>query len=289
MGNPPGTETVPISVVIPTVGRPRLVAQALESLVRCDPRAAEVLVVDQSPDDSVAEVVTRFAHIGARRVPLAESNLPLARNVGLKEVREDVVLFIDDDCTVDEAWARTAWRLMDDDPDRIVTGRVLGTSPDVPSVRHDEERHDHTGEPRYEVLRPNNMGVGRRALLEFDGFDERLAIAGEDLDLCYRWLRAGRRLWFEPELVVWHHDWRTEAELSQLYRRYWYGRATFYGKHLSRGDAGVLPFVARDLKLGMRAVAGAVVRRESLGMPFARLRLLFAGIARGIREWRARP
>jgi hypothetical protein len=49
------------------------------------------------------------------------------------------------------------------------------------------------------------------------------------------------------------------------------------------------PFVARDLKLGIRAVAGAVVRRESLAMPFARLRLLFAGIARGMRESPARP
>jgi hypothetical protein len=60
------TDQVPVSVVIPTVGRPELVALALESLGRCDPRAAEVLVVDQSADRSVSDVVGRFSHVRAR-------------------------------------------------------------------------------------------------------------------------------------------------------------------------------------------------------------------------------
>jgi glycosyltransferase involved in cell wall biosynthesis len=60
------TDQVPVSVVIPTVGRPELVAQALESLGRCDPRAAEVLVVDQSADRSASDVVGRFSHVRAR-------------------------------------------------------------------------------------------------------------------------------------------------------------------------------------------------------------------------------
>jgi GT2 family glycosyltransferase len=270
----PVSDSVAVSVVIPTVGRPRLLAQCLESLARCRPRAAEVLVVDQSGERAVAELVERFSGIGARLVSLPRPNLSWARNVGMQQASEEVVLFIDDDCTVADDWAGAVWRLMSADPDRIVTGRVIGTSPDVPSVREDEERHDHTGEHRYEVLRPNNMGARRTQLLEFGGFDERFKGAGEDLDLCYRRLRAGRRLWFEPELVVWHHDWRAIDELSILYRRYWHERAVFYGKHLRRGDFGVLPFVRRDLKLGFRAVAGALLRREPLGMPVARLRLL---------------
>jgi glycosyltransferase involved in cell wall biosynthesis len=190
------SDSVPVSVVIPTVGRPRLLAQCLESLARCRPRAAEVLVVDQSGEREVAELVERFSGIGARLVSLPRPNLSWARNAGMQQAGEEVVLFIDDDCTVAEDWAGAAWRLMSRDPDRIVTGRVIGTSPDVPSVREDEERHDHTGEHRCDVLRPNNMGARRTQLLEFGGFDERFKGAGEDLDLCYRWLRAGRRLWF---------------------------------------------------------------------------------------------
>jgi O-antigen biosynthesis protein len=278
----------PISVIIPTVGRPRLVEQALESLARCDPRAAEVLVVDQSSDRSVAEVVERFSHVRARLVSLAEPNLSRARNVGMEEASEDVVLFIDDDCTVDESWAGTASRLMDADPDRIVTGRVLGTSPNVPSVREDEERHDYTGEVRCEVLFPNNMAAHRAALLEFGGFDERFQGAGEDLDLCYRWLRAGRKLWFEPELVVWHHDWRSGPELLLLYDRYWREQARFYGKHLRRGNLRIIRFVVRDAAFGLLKLARAAGRREPLTPPARRLLLLVHGVARQLLRRRPR-
>jgi O-antigen biosynthesis protein len=276
----------PVSVIIPTVGRPRLVEQALASLARCDPRAAEVLVVDQSTDSSVAEVVERFSEVGARVVSLPDPNLSRARNVGMEEASEDVVLFIDDDCTVDESWAGTAWRLMDADPNRIVTGRVLGTSPNVPSVREDQERHDYTGELRCEVLFPNNMAARRAALLDFGGFDERFQGAGEDLDLCYRWLRAGRKLWFEPELLVWHHDWRPAAELLLLYDRYWREQARFYAKHLRRGDLRILRFVVRDAAYGLLELARAARRREPLGPPARRLLLLVHGVARQLpRPW----
>jgi len=274
------TDPVPVSVVIPTVGRPELVAQALDSLGRCDPRAAEVLVVDQSVDGSVAEVVQRFSHVGARLVSLEPPNLSRARNLGLAEAAEDFVLFIDDDCTVHESWAETGWRLLDADPDRIVTGRVLGTSANVPSVREDDERHDYTGELRCEVLYPNNMAARRTALLEFGGFDERFQGAGEDLDLCYRWLRAGRSLWFEPELVVWHHDWRSPPELSRLYERYWREQARFYGKHLRRGDVRVVRFVVRDAAYGLLYLVRAAGRREPLAAPARRLLLLVQGVAR---------
>src|SRR5829696_5833042 len=60
--------TVPVSVVVPTIGRPALVESLLESLARCDPRASEIVVVDQSHTEPLARVVSKFDHIGARLV-----------------------------------------------------------------------------------------------------------------------------------------------------------------------------------------------------------------------------
>ena len=61
-------DTVPITVVIPTAGRERLLQRCLESLASCDPRAAEIVVVDQSARAAVADVVDSFAAVGARLV-----------------------------------------------------------------------------------------------------------------------------------------------------------------------------------------------------------------------------
>ena len=58
---PTGTEAVAavadVSVVVRTIGRPVLLEKALASLARCQPRPAEVLVVDQSEELSGAAVV----------------------------------------------------------------------------------------------------------------------------------------------------------------------------------------------------------------------------------------
>ena len=53
---PESLQRVPVSVVIPTVGRTDLLGACLESLVACDPAAAEVILVDQSGGTHVAEV-----------------------------------------------------------------------------------------------------------------------------------------------------------------------------------------------------------------------------------------
>ena len=45
------------SVVIATLGRASALAAALESLGACDPRPAEVVVVDGAADDAVRKLV----------------------------------------------------------------------------------------------------------------------------------------------------------------------------------------------------------------------------------------
>jgi len=94
------------------------------------------------------------------------------------------------------------------------------------------------------------------------GFDERFGPeeAAEDNEFCYRWLRAGRPLRYEPSLVVEHHDWRSPDELERLYVRYARGEGFFYAKHLRRGDLRMLRFVIRDLAWGVRALASGLLK-----------------------------
>ena len=119
------TTEVPVSVAIPTIGRLELLRRCLESLAACRPRAAELLVVDQSHDPAVAGLVAEFAPALARLVPCEGLGPSKARNAGLRAARNAIVAMTDDDCTVSPDWVGTAWRLMEVDAERIVTGRVL--------------------------------------------------------------------------------------------------------------------------------------------------------------------
>jgi GT2 family glycosyltransferase len=252
-----------VSVLIPTIGRPNLLARCLDSIVACAPSAAEIVVADQSEGHATERLVLRYVGLGGRHVPVQGRGMSLALNVGLRACAYDIVLVTNDDCTVDLAWVGEGSRLMAADPEAIVTGRVLpgAGGRHVPSTIDYPHPHDFSGGVAVTGIFPGNMVLNRHAVLGLGGFDERLT-AAEDNDLCYRWLKAGNHLRYEPSLVVWHHDWRSPAQLRQLYRRYSREQGRFYAKHLRAGDTGVLRFLVNDLYRGVRGQLGAIVKRR---------------------------
>jgi GT2 family glycosyltransferase len=256
-------DLAPVSVVIPTIGRVEGLEACLDSLSQCRPRADEVLVVDQSGGQRVEELVDRFAGAGVSVSECRGRGIGLAANVGLRAATREIVLVTHDDCTVAPSWVGVGHELMAANPGAIVTGRVLaaGDSRAVPSTIDDPVPRDYSGELSVGALFANNMGLPRSPVIAFGGFDERFLTAAEDNDLCYRWLRAGRRLLYDPELVVWHHDWRGEEELERLYVRYAHSQGMFYAKHLRARDPRILPFLGRDLYEGIRASAGGLLLR----------------------------
>ena len=145
-----------------------------------------------------------------------------------------------------------------------MTGRVEpgdGGDPRlVPSVKTDPSPHDFTGERTCGALYPNNMALWRRPVLDFGGFDERLWFA-EDNDLSYRWLLDGRALRYEPDMVVWHRDWRTREQLTGVYVEYWRSQGVFYAKHLLRRDRAMVGFLAGDAHQAARYGAARLLGR----------------------------
>jgi GT2 family glycosyltransferase len=276
------------SVVLPTIGRPELVRRCLESLAACEPPADEILVIDSSKDDAVANVVSGFEHAGARTVRCDEPGLGSAFNRGLREARHETVLLTNDDCTIEPSWVLVGQRCISERSRTIVTGRVrpFGDDPDVvPSTIDDDTRREHVGSPGF-FLFTQSMALRRSEVLDFGGFDGRIRPSAEDNDLSYRWLRAGRRIRYEPDFVVWHHDWRTREQLERLYVGYGVGQGMVYAKHLRRRDPAVVRFVLRDAYAICRGLVDRAVRGRR---PHGDWRL---GLARGLpvglaRGWRA--
>ena len=282
------TESVPVSVVVPTAGRVERLRACLDSLSQCRPGSLDVIVVDQSRSSAVASAVREFADV---RLILCTGTGPgRGRNLGAREAAFDALLFTDDDCTVASSWIGTAWRLTGDDPDTLVTGRVLpsGDPEAIPSTIGDPDPRDYTGKLDPIVLYAGNMLVNRPRFTELGGFDERF-LSAEDNDFCYRWLRSGKRIRYEPQLVVWHHDWRSREELERLYAAYGEGQGRFYAKHLRAGDLTMLRFLAGDLYAGVRTLARATVHgRRRRSDPARRIgRGIAQGLVKGWREFEA--
>jgi GT2 family glycosyltransferase len=161
----------------------------------------------------------------------------------------------------------------------------VGDAAGVASLVGLEEPRDYSGEIHDDVLFGCNMACARSRFLALGGFDERVRLV-EDNDFCYRWLRAGQHLHYDPSLLVWHHAWRTPEELKRQFRGYARSQGIFYAKHLRRGDLGVMRFLVRDIRRAARATIARIVRGRS-EWPDARLALP-GGVTCGLVEgWRA--
>jgi GT2 family glycosyltransferase len=288
---PASRQTVPVSVLVPTIGRAELLEACLDSVAACRPEPAEIIVVDQSNEAAVRSVVAKFADAGARLVASSIRDRSFAVNLAMQEAQHESVLVTDDDCTVDPAWVGKAWEHLSADPETIVTGRVLpvGDAAAVPSLVGSGTPSDYTGTLHYDVLFGCNMACSRTRFLELGGFDERMKLA-EDNDFCYRWLRAGRRLHYNPSLLIWHHAWRTPKELERHFQGYARGQGIFYAKHLRAGDLAIARFVARDIHRASRAIFARLLRGRP-EWPDARLALpggLTRGFIDGWRQFRPR-
>jgi GT2 family glycosyltransferase len=170
-----------VSVVVPTCGRPALLARCLAALEKQTlPRDAYEIIVVEDRD---------------RQGPAA------ARNRGWRQARARIVAFTDDDTLPDADWLRRGLDVFSSAAGiDAVCGRVvmpLGARPT------DYER-DAQGLERAEFVTANCFC--RRSLLErLGGFDERFPLAWrEDSDLHFRLLEAGARIAREPRAVVVH-------------------------------------------------------------------------------------
>lgn len=93
----PSSEAAQVSVIVPTFNRHFSLERLLESLTRSR-RVAEVVVVDDASDPPVAARAAKVRVVRSDRSLLVSA----ARNVGARAARGDILVFIDDDCIMEE-------------------------------------------------------------------------------------------------------------------------------------------------------------------------------------------
>jgi GT2 family glycosyltransferase len=168
-----------VSVVVPTCGRPALLARCLQALESQSlPRDQyEVIVAEDRRRDGPAT----------------------ARNQGWRRARAPIVAFTDDDCIPDHDWLRRGLEALAGGA-HAVCGRIVMPLTGAPT---DYER-DAQGLERAEFVTANCF-VRKFMLERVGGFDERFRLAWrEDSDLHFGLLAQGARIVREPRAIVVH-------------------------------------------------------------------------------------
>jgi len=100
-----------LSVVVPSYNSHPTIKKCIESLLKQEIEADyEIIVVDSSSDEGVAEILKEFPEVKLYRFR-KRLNAGQARNIGTKASRGDIIAFIDSDCVAPENWLK---RILDD-------------------------------------------------------------------------------------------------------------------------------------------------------------------------------
>ena len=86
------TEPNTVSVVVPTLDRPFRTAAVVRAILAGDELPLEILVVDQSEDDSTKRALDLIGDERIRHVPLRPPSTSAARNEGARLARGGTVL-----------------------------------------------------------------------------------------------------------------------------------------------------------------------------------------------------
>lgn len=239
---------VPVTVLLPTRNRQAMAREAAQSVLRCSPAPAELIIVDQS-DSPLEPPRDGGDHPGtAVRVERSTTRgLSNGVNVGVAASRHEIVLVLHDDVLVDPGWVAAFYEAaMLRGPSVLLTGRVVAGDEEAregfaPALADRTEPATTSSIEKFDMLKPLNMCFHRSLFAAIGGFDPRLGPgtpfpSAEDADFALRVLRSGRAIAFVPEASVIHRAWRAGTDYLPLRWAYGYGRGAFYAKHIVAGD-----------------------------------------------------
>ena len=230
-----------ITVIIPTFNEEKHIGECLSALVNGTRKPDQILVADGYSEDRTRKIAKSFPGVWVVRNP--ERTAAAGRNAALAVAVGDVVAFTDGDCIPAKDWVEQIERAFTEREIDGMGGRVLNAPfendyerywgtlawtllmnfPDEPYVVEKQTLND--------AFVTANCAYRKELLDRLGGFDLWFANNAEDVDLSWRALRAGARLMYIPDAVIYAHNvttlkgirkksFRNGVSSSKLQKRY---------------------------------------------------------------------
>jgi GT2 family glycosyltransferase len=264
------TGTVPLTIAIPTYRREQVLVDTIDCLLRLDPRAAEILVLDQTANHvKCIEVLLReWSTDGQIRwLRLRHPSIPRAMNRGLLEASNEIVLFVDDDIVAFPGLVGAHARAHREGAG-LVAGRVLQPwDGEVAAASWAERQFASTECREIDRFMGGNFSLRRSDAIAIGGFDENFVRVAYNFEREFadRWRNNGRTIRYFPEAAI-HHLKATEGgtrtfgeHLTTLFPAHAVG-AYYYLLRSRAGTGRIREFLERPFR--------AVMTRHHLRRPW---------------------
>jgi cellulose synthase/poly-beta-1,6-N-acetylglucosamine synthase-like glycosyltransferase len=227
-----------VSIIVATRNNEQTINECLGAIFELNyPKDfLEVIVVDGCSTDATVEIAEKYP-VKVVSEPL---NAPAAYNYALKEIRTEILGFIDADAKVEKEWLNKLAPYLEDPQVAGVSGGIETWNEDNPwarSIGYDLKN-------RYARLRKNAVRIATMNLLlkksvieKAGGFDEKLS-SQYDTDLGFRITSRGYKILYEPNAKCYHFNRSTLKAYFRQQLQYGKNTTKLYLKHskLIKGD-----------------------------------------------------
>jgi glycosyltransferase involved in cell wall biosynthesis len=228
-----------ISVAVCTYNRADVLPKCLESLVNqtVDKELFEVLIIDNNSTDGTKEIATDFCkeNLNFRYIFEEKQGLSHARNRAVDEAKGKYIAYIDDDAIADKEWLQSIFDCFSQTNADVVGGPVFHfvNAEKQPIFYNKEWFSFNPGNERKRMMPPGfNFGfLGGNTCFKKSLFDEfgkyltELGMVGgkqrmgEDSEMGYRLLKAGKVFYYEPKMKIDHQLRLKNVTLKGILKR----------------------------------------------------------------------
>jgi glycosyltransferase involved in cell wall biosynthesis len=233
-----------LDVIIPTYNRCGLLADAIKSLFQAEiPQglSVRVLVIDNNSTDatkSTVEALQRTYGDRLRYVLEIIQGRAAALNRGITDTDGQLIGMVDDDEQVDRNWYKVVYSLFTERPELSFIGgpylpdRLVQFPSWLPGASYrgvigwieNGDKEYYFGEKR-SILLGGNAVVRREIYQKVGLYNAHLGrskarlMSMEDQDMYERFMSAGAKGLYSPELIIYHHIF--EQRITKAYHRRW--------------------------------------------------------------------
>ncbi len=278
-----------ISIIIPTYNRCESLKTTLDSVLAQETNNNfdyEVIVVDNNSTDKTKELLDSYKRSHKERFRYIfepEQGVSCARNRGIKEAKGEILAFTDDDCVVTNNWLSEIRNEFNNNALlTLLAGRTLRLNRESEkfSLRTPKQRAEFKFPySPWEIGHGNNLAVKKGKLKKIGKFDNSFRLSGEDTDLIYRLLKTGNKVFYSPNLLVYHNHIRRNQNDSRYTGEYYArGRGAFFIKHIFNFDIFALRLLFWEI---LWLLGSGNAKKENKSMPVKNRLSLLLNLAIG--------
>ena len=211
------------SIVICTHNRAALLVDCIDSLLNqtADKNRFEIIIVDNNSTDNTEEITKEFVENYSNIKYLEEKTIGYSapRNCGWKNATGNIVAYIDDDEIAAPDWLESIERAFQTEEKPDIIGGIYLIKYDVTPPDWFIESMGGTNKNRQKgilnqrqdcYLAGGNIALKKEVLKKLNGFSNDFnmkndfLMMGEDTDICQRAKNAGFRLFYDPNIKIYH-------------------------------------------------------------------------------------